>query len=192
MTPPDPEKWLDEHGDALYRYALLHVRDNTVAEDLVQEVLLAALKGADRFAGRSSERTWLTGILRHKIIDHIRKSSRQTLEGDLDATLQSVQSQFHKGGLWKLNPQKWGRRPDAALEEREFWDVLRRCLAALPPRMVAAFTAREVEGRESEEICQELGVSATNLWTLLYRARLGLRRCLESNWFRRAPRDEAS
>jgi RNA polymerase sigma-70 factor (ECF subfamily) len=192
MTQPDPEKWLEEHGDALYRYAMLHVRDSSVAEDLVQEALLAALKGADRFAGRSSERTWLTGILRHKIIDYIRKSGRQTEAGELDATSQCVEGQFGKGGKWKPNPANWGGQPDAALEQREFWDVLRECLTALPPRMVAAFTAREVDGRDSDEICQELGVSATNLWTLLYRARLGLRRCLESNWFRRAPRDEAS
>lgn len=183
--PPDPSAWLARHGDALYRYTLLHLADRDAAEDAVQKTLLAALEGYKSFSGRSSERTWLIGILKRKILDHIRRSSRRSVNEDLEATADYDADQFNKRGRWQLGPQKWGHDPSQAFEQQEFWDVFARCLSRLPPRLAFAFTQREVDGSDSERICKDLDVTATNLWTLLHRARTRMRRCLETNWFSR-------
>lgn len=182
---PDPSTWLAEHGDALYRYALLRLGDKDAAEDCVQETLLAALNAYERFEGRAAERTWLIGILKNKIVDHIRKAVRMPEKTDLDASREFVSEQFNQRGLWDQWPARWGASPSAALEQQEFWDVLLACLQALPPRLLLAFSEREMEGRACDEICKLLNVTATNLWTLLHRARTRLRRCLEVNWFTR-------
>ncbi len=182
-SQPNPDAWLSEHGDALYRYALLHAGDASVAEDLVQDTLVAALQGYARFAGRSSERTWLIGILKRKVVDHIRQSTRHGAEVDLNASSSFVSEHFNAKGLWQGKVPKWGRHPEKAFEEQEFWNVLARCLSLLPPRLRFAFVGREMDDLESDEICKLLGVTATNLWTILHRARSRLRKCLEGNWF---------
>jgi RNA polymerase sigma-70 factor (ECF subfamily) len=181
---PDASTWLQKHGDALFRYALLHTGDATVAEDAVQEALLAALQSADRFDFRSSERTWLIGILKHKMIDHLRRPTRESGAGDVGAADESVAGQFTSRGTWSTAPRTWSSDPVQAFAAREFWDVLTDCLARLPVRLAFAFCQRELEDSSTVEICKVLDVSATNLWTLLHRARTRLRRCLETNWFR--------
>lgn len=178
----DPQAWLEAHGDALYRYCLLRLNDQTLAEDLVQETLLAAWKASDSFTGRSSERTWLIGILKHKIIDHVRKAAREK-QVEVEEQIPDGGDPFNRHGFWSQAPRQWRQEPTAAFEQQEFWDVYVHCLGALPEQMAFAFSFREVEGLETEEICKILGVTPTNLWTLLHRARLRLRRCLEANWF---------
>ena len=71
-TAATPDDWVEAHGDYLFNFAIGQLRDASVAEDLVQDTFLAAFKARDRFSGQSSERTWLVGILRHKICDHLR------------------------------------------------------------------------------------------------------------------------
>jgi RNA polymerase sigma-70 factor (ECF subfamily) len=181
---PDASTWLHKHGDALFRYALLHTGNRTVAEDAVQETLL---QSADQFDFRSNERTWLIGILKHKLIDHLRQTPRASAAADADAPDQSVAEQFTARGIWRLAPRKWFGDPAHAFASREFWDVLAACLARLPARLAFAFCQRELEDCSTKEICNVLDVSATNLFTLLHRARIRLRRCLETNWFRREP-----
>jgi len=182
---PDAEAWLRDHGDALFRYALLHTRDVAAAEDAVQETLLAALRGAQNFEHGSSERTWLIAILRNKLIDQIRRNTRETASGDPGDVDEAVASQFTKRGTWSLAPCSWSNDPEQALAQREFWDILTECLAKLPARQAFAFCLRELEDAPMADICKVLEVSATNLWTILHRARTRLRRCLESNWFTR-------
>ena len=177
--------WLDEHGDALYAYALSRVRNPDVAEDLVQETLLAAIKGQKDFGGRSAERTWLTGILKHKLIDHLRKSTRQRPLSELDVDV--AEEFFDSRGQWKVSSSDWQGRPDALLEREEFRDVLQGCLSKLPSRIAQLFWLREAEDVSTEQLCQELGITPTNVWTMLHRARLGLRRCLGENWFGKNP-----
>ena len=173
--------WLTEHGDALYRYAQQRVRNPDVAEDLVQETLLAALASREGFAGRSAERTWLIGILKHKLVDHLRISIRQQpltelqSEGDLDP--------FDKNGRWKMRVLKWQCDPHETVEKAEFQKVLARCLSKLPPRIAQVFWLHEAESMSSKELCKELEISPTNVWTILHRARLRLQRCLSLNWF---------
>lgn len=181
----DPERWVDQYGDYLFRCALLRVRDPRLAEDIVQETLLAAFQGRDRFAGESSERSWLVGILKHKVIDHFRKDSREGPSEDLERLINEQDQAFDDRGHWKRDtagPKEWTEDPGTILERKEFWDVLKRCVSELPPRMAHAFSLREIDDLSSEEVCKVLNVTATNLWVMLHRGRTRLRRCLEGNY----------
>jgi RNA polymerase sigma-70 factor, ECF subfamily len=143
----------------------------------VQEALLAALAAEKSFGGRSNLRTWLTGILKHKIVDQIRRSSKEQgveTADDFDAL-------FDESGHWREAPQAW---PDQALEDKQFLAALQKCLDALPARTAQAFLMREHLGHDTSEICKALDVTATHCWVLLYRARMALRECLERGWLR--------
>ena len=187
---PDPESWVDEHGDALFRYALFRIQDGQVAEDLVQETFLAALRAKDSFAGRSSVRTWLFGILKHKIIDHIRKVSRERPAEDIEKIASFTGETFDERGGWNSRPAEWSTDPSLLFQQREFWDILQHCLSQLPQRLQQAFTLRELDGFSAEEVRKILKVSATNGGVMLHRARLRLRGCLETNWFDHEDRKE--
>ncbi len=180
-----PDAWLDEHGAALYKYALVHTRDEHKAEEAVQETLLAALQARDRFYGGASARTWLIGILKHKIMDMFRHDAREVQLEDPDALEDTEDSladeNFAPSGRWRDKLSNWGN-PEELLERGQFMVILQRCLDALPPRLARLFMLREVMEENSENICQELAITPTNLWTMLYRARLGLRQCLDRNW----------
>lgn len=179
----DPEAWLVNHGDYLFRYAWSRLRDRNRAEDLVQDTLLAAIAMRESFQGRSSLRTWLLSILRHKIIDHMRRKVKE-VEVENEETLDRFSEGFFDGrGEWAVKPSEWKDDPYRAFEEKEFWDVLKRCLAELPEKTAHAFVLRELDGMDAQEIRKTLAVTATNLGVLLYRARLYLRRCLEMKWF---------
>ena len=184
----DPASWVDQYGDFLYRFALSRVKDPSIAEDLVQETFLAALKSRANFQGRSTARTWLIAILKHKIVDHIRKRVREPasdkVESLSDATaMDPVEGNFKDDGEWLNRPSKWDVNPLKIYEQKEFMDVLYRCLADLPERQAEAFMMREIEGLSTEEICKALNISATNSWVMLYRARMWLRQCIEKKWF---------
>lgn len=178
----DPGRWVDEHADVLFRFAMLRLRDASAAEEVVQETFLAALQSIDRYAGQASERTWLAGILKHKVVDHFRKLSRDrsSVETTNDADLQL----FDENRYWihEDGPRDWGPDPSTEYERVRFGEILQDCLSGLPPRMAAAFTMREIDDVESGEVCKVLDVTSTNLWVILHRARAQLRLCLESNW----------
>jgi RNA polymerase sigma-70 factor, ECF subfamily len=186
--PIDPDRWVNEHGDALYGYAMLRLRDPDAAAEVVQETFLEALRGQSRFEGRSSERTWLISILKHKVIDHFRRRSRieqRSGQGEV-ADFESAEF-FDQRGAWKVSFGRWGELPEAEVERAEFWEVFRTCLAELPPSYAEAFTLSELEGLSGPEICKLLEITPTNLWARLHRARMLLRRSLEARWFGREP-----
>ena len=176
--PHDTSRWVEDHGDALYRYALLRVGDPELAGDLVQDTFLSALKGVEKFRGGSTVRTWLIGILKHKIIDHYRRHRIEVLASDM-----SVAGEDDDLDHVERASAKWSEAPSQLVENREFWAVFTRCLAGLPEAHRRAFSMREFDGLPGEEICKVLGVTPTNLWVMLHRARAKLRRCLEINWF---------
>jgi RNA polymerase sigma-70 factor, ECF subfamily len=187
MTIANAHDWLNEHSDYLYRFALARLRDPHQAEDAVQETFIAAIKNAQSsensgFAEQSSPRTWLTGILKHKIIDVMRKSVREVAASDLmndeDANMDEF---FDEKGHWADKPQAWGI-PDDALEQKQFLGVLQNCMAKLPAKLATLFMLRDVQETDNEEICKELNISPTNAWVMLYRARMSIRKCLEINW----------
>lgn len=179
----DPKNWVDKYGDELFRHAAYVVGDRQIAEDLVQETFLAAWKGRSAFRGQASEKTWLLNILKHKIVDFLRKKYGRKEEiptGD-DATLEQL---FDAKGNWKVRFTKKAGDPFAAAERREFWQAFFRCLEALPDRWASAFALKELEGVKSDAICACLGISPQNFWVIMHRARLRLVHCLEVNWFR--------
>jgi RNA polymerase sigma-70 factor, ECF subfamily len=178
------DRWLDEHGDCLYRYALVRVRIVDVAQDLVQDTFLAALRSYDSFAGNASERTWLCGILKNKILDYYRKLGRETSFTDLESLSHEFAEKF-TDGTWihADGPRNWKPQADVVIYRAEFWDSMRKCLAKLPDRLAAVFMLREMEQVSTAEICDLLQISETNLGVMLHRARMAMRECLELNWF---------
>lgn len=179
---------LEHYRRYLLRYAMLQLRDAVAAEDVVQETLLAAIEGSGEFSGKSSLKTWLTGILKHKIIDHLRRRAREQPlipeAEDERSEAERIDALFREDGHWRNFPSEWAN-PDASLESREFWDVFEKCCNALPPKAARVFMMREVMELSTEEICKELAITATHCWVILHRARLSLRECLESKWFGR-------
>ena len=175
----DPERWVSDHGDILYRFALPRVRDAEVAADLVQDTFLAAMKAKERFAGQSTERTWLTSILKHKIIDWYRKSGREVGTDDLELVLPHSEDYLDRKGKWKVGPPEWETNPNTALARKEFHTILGRCMEKLSEQQKKVFALRELEHQPAEDICESLEISSSNLWVILYRARLQLKKCLE-------------
>lgn len=171
----------------LLRFARTQLRNEAWAEDAVSDTLLAALERPLAFGGQSQLKTWLVGILKHKVVDQLRRHAREATvlvddDGeDLDELL------FTTDGHWREPPALWAS-PEASLGERQFFEVLEACLEHLPPAQGRVFMMREWLDLDTEEICKELQISATNLWVLLHRARLRLRECLDLRWFQRAGR----
>lgn len=185
----DPNSWLDEHGDYLYRYALVRVRHAPAAEDLLQETLLAGMKSFLQHEGRSSERTWLVGIMRHKVVDYFRQLAR-TPEFQMSNDEERTDlGWFETDGAWRGHwredqaPLSWPVDAVKLLESQEFWETFDRCLQQLSPQMAIAFTLREIDGLSSDEICEILNITPNNLWVVLHRSRAKLRQYLEVEWF---------
>ena len=184
----DRQRELNALRPDLLRFARLQLRDAGAAEDAVQETLLAALTGSHRFESRSSYKTWLISILRNKIIDTIRSQSREVSASSLadDETGDDLLNDtlFNRRGHWTdaAKPGRWAD-PEASFEQQQFWKVFEACLDHLPVKTARVFMMREFLGFETDEICKEAGISASNCWVVLHRARLGLRSCLETNWF---------
>ncbi len=182
------DQWVDLYGDMLYRFALLRVGNEQMAEDLVQETFYSALKSQKTFRGESSVKTWLISILKRKIIDYYRtnifkKSDEQSSE---NAVLPDFDLE-RKGPIsWRegYEPQDLALNAEDELERQELLKTILKCIDGLPPKWAAVFRLREIDQRSSDEISKELEISASNIWVILHRARTELRRCLEKHWFR--------
>lgn len=182
MAALDPHTLLAEHGDYLFRVARRQLRSDALAEDAVQETLLAALSALASYSATATPRTWLTGILKHKIVDCIRVQAREVAISLDDEGGEDWDALFRADGHWQSPPREW-KNPENEAELAQLRGVLLDCTDKLKPAMARVFSLREVVGMETEEICKELGISATNCWVLLHRARLMLRECLEINGF---------
>jgi len=181
MTSADFSSQLETLRPQLLKYARLQLRNEAWAEDAVSETLLAALEKPQAFAGQSQLKTWLVGVLRHKLVDQIRRNCREmslTAEDgeDLDELM------FKPDGHWAETPADWGD-PEQTLRQVEFMRVLEACVEQLPGQQGRLFMMREWLELDSTEICKVLGISSTNLWVMLHRARLRLRDCLQAHWF---------
>jgi RNA polymerase sigma-70 factor (ECF subfamily) len=182
MMEMKPEEWLQQYGDYLFRFALSRLRDPNAAEEVVQETFVAGLRAASQYAGKGAERAWLLGILKRKIIDHIRRRNRASALPLSEAEEGWGDPFFDASGHWKADPRFLAAQPSDSLEREEFWAAFRDCLARLPPRQADVFVLRELDEAESGEICKELEISTSNLWVLLHRARLQLAKCLQERW----------
>jgi RNA polymerase sigma-70 factor (ECF subfamily) len=185
----DPGQWVERYGDYLFNFAVVRVNDQEKAEDLVQETFLSALKAKDNFQGKSSERTWLISILKRKIIDLYRKNyaSRESSLAEFEHEISD--KEFYRDeppfkGKWLegRGPHSHSLLPEGMLEQEELMEIIRLCISLLPPNLASAFVMKMIDESESEEICKELGITASNLWVMLHRARLKMRQCVESKW----------
>lgn len=180
---PDFARQLEQLRPVLLKYARLQLRNPAWAEDAVSDTLLAALEKPHAFAGQSQLKTWLIGILKHKLVDQIRRNSRE-----LSTTATSDDAQdlddlmFASDGHWREAQQDWGD-PEHVLRQVDFMRVLEACVEKLPGQQGRLFMMREWLELESDEICKALGITPTNLWVMLHRARLRLRDCLQAGWF---------
>ena len=184
-----PQSWVEQHGNYLFNYAIVRVNDREKAEDLVQETFLAGLKAKDNFQGKSSERTWLISILKRKIIDTYRKqysskeSSMSAYEQDIsDGDFYRSEAPFKGHWLEGKGPHSNSLLPEGEMEEGELREIISWCIKNLPPNLAAAFVMKMIDEADSDEICKELGITSSNLWVMLHRARLKMRTCVESKW----------
>lgn len=181
---PNPGAWLEEHGDYLYGFAIRKLKNPSLAEDLLQETLVSAITARERYQATASVRTWLTTILRNKIVDHWRVQGRETAATDLMAGMDedaSVDDFFDRAGRWAEMPNTYPD-PDAALESKQFWQVFEHCVSRLKPQQAEIFLAREVHGMANDEISQNHSISLSNVFVLMHRARVALGKCLEIHW----------
>jgi RNA polymerase sigma-70 factor (ECF subfamily) len=168
----------------LLRFAQLQLRNEAMAEDVVSETFLAILEKPDNFEGRSSLRTYATGILKFKIIDVLRKRGREVHIEPLDEQSldDAIDALFAADGHWADAPAPWAH-PEAALQQAQFFEALQACVGRLPPKVGRVFMMREWLDQEVDEICAELAITSNNCGVMLYRARMALRECLDRTWF---------
>lgn len=177
-----PETWIDKYSDHMLGYALTRLRDRDLAKDMVQESFFVALRTKENYRGEISEKNWLYLILRSRILDYYKKK-REVTESQLQKSDEDSEDRyFMKSGAWNKEeaPKEW--LPDKMLESKEFMGVLNACLKRLTVTQQAAFTMKYIDGNETETICKELEITSSNYWVLVHRAKLQLRKCLETNW----------
>ena len=178
----DPNKWVDAYADFLYNYAVTRVDNQELAKDIVQETFFSGLKAADKFRGQATERTWLVSILKRKIIDHYRKIN--SAKGKAEVKINFYEEGDRKGSwLEERVPQMWDRGAEKEIENEELKDTLEACIQRLPEKYRMVFQLKNIQMYETEEVCNELGITASNFWVIIHRARHQLRKCLEDNWF---------
>ena len=175
-----PEKWVDNYGDELYRYAVVRVKDNGFAEDIVQETFLSAWRSKETYNGTSSEKNWLYAICKNKIIDHFRKqsSSSSIVVG------KEEEMYFDSDAHWKSkdSPKDWNINYDRKVEAKEFYSVLENCKKKLKDIQQQVFVLKYMEELDTVEICDILKITQANYWVLIHRCKLHLRTCIQKNW----------
>ncbi len=177
-----PENWVDHYADYLYNYALARVSDAELAKDLVQETFIAGLQSAAQFRGNAAERTWLVAIMKRKVIDQYRRANSR--KGKAEVRM-GFSPHLEESGDWL---ELMAADPDSvsendALENEELGIAIQRCLATLPERQARVFTLKTIQGMETEDVCKELGINASNLWVMIHRARTALMECMNQVWF---------
>jgi len=187
-----PTAWITLYGDYLYSMAMIKTGNKEISEDLVQDTFLSAYKAKESFKGNSSEKTWLTAILKNKIVDYYRKKDvLRNTDQYLTDSEQSFDSSFFVTGSdhtghWTsaASPNEWDmEKADNQLNKREFNKILQYCIQKMPPKLVPVFLAKYIEDGSAETICKEYGLSSSNYCVIIHRAKVLLRSCLEKNWF---------
>ena len=178
------DQWVDRYGDIMFRYTLVRVKNPEEAEEIVQSAFLAALQSRNSFAGQSTEKNWLFGILKHKILDYFR-AMKKYQNFDLLDDRDPYENDYDENGHWIKPPTSWEMTPESATENKQLAEAMTKCLDGLSAKLRRIFVLKEVEGIESEEICKEFDVQPNNLWVILHRARNQLKKCMEINWFQK-------
>jgi RNA polymerase sigma-70 factor (ECF subfamily) len=175
-------KWIDLYADYLFNYTITRVNNSDLAKDLVQDTFFAGLKSAKNFQGKATERTWLVSILKRKIIDHYRRINSK--KGQAEVRMNFYDDGENEGSwLEERVPQSWDNASEKNIENEELRNQLEVCIDKLPEKYAMVFRMKTVQEFETEEICKELDITASNLWVMIHRARTQLRKCMEDNWF---------
>ena len=182
MVELKPERWVDEYGDYLFRYANSRLRNANAAEEVVQETFLAGVRYSSQFAGRGSEAGWLMGILKRKIVDFVRARKKHANVAPYEDEHDPTSQMFDAMGNWKSGAIKWSPAPDQRIEMEELSSVVQECLKTLPQGQADVFVMSIMEEMDSDDICRELEITPSNLWVRMHRARLGLARCVGQKW----------
>jgi len=177
-----PDKWVDEHADYLFNYAVGKVNDAEIAKDLVQETFIAGLNSAKNFKGDAAERTWLIAILKRKVIDYYRKINSK--KGKAEVRIQySDQTDSEGDWLEERVADPFIKGGDQEIENEELGLAIQNCIDKLPKKQSRVFTMKTIQGMSTEDICNELGINPSNLWVMIHRARTSLMGCLNESWF---------
>jgi len=183
VSSEDAEDWVDKYSTQMFRFALTRVKDQDIAEEVVQETFLAAWKSKDSFSGKSSEKSWLFGILKHKILDHFRQlKKRGEIEFGDPGEWETAENLFQANGKWKAPPTSWGIDPEEAAENLQLMEALSKCVENLSDRFKSLFLLKEMDGLTADEICDQLEIKPANLWVMMHRIRSRLKTCLETNF----------
>lgn len=178
----DPNKWIDLHSDYLFNYTITRIDNEELAKDIVQETFFSGLKAMKNFRGQAAERTWLISILKRKIIDHYRKINSK--KGKAEVRINFYADGDRKGSwIEERVPRTWDNEAEKDIENVELKQTLDKCIQNLPEKYRTVFLLKNVQEYATEEICNELGITASNLWVIIHRARHQLRKCMEDNWF---------
>lgn len=179
----NPEKWVSLHADYLFNYTISRLNNRDLAKDLVQDTFFSALKAKNDFQGKASERTWLIAILKRKIVDHYRKIN--SIKGRAEVRMNFYEDGDREGEwLEERAPTDWSGEIEKKIENQELAVVLEKCIANLPEKYAMVFRMKTIHQIETEDICKELGITSSNLWVIIHRARTQLRKCMEDNWFK--------
>jgi len=177
----NPNKWIDSYSDYLFNYTISRVSDREIAQDLVQDTFLAGLKSMKNFKGEASERTWLISILKRKIIDHYRKINSN--KGKAEVRINYKDSESEGDWLEERVADPFDKTAEDTLQNAELGDAIHNCLEKLPQKQAHVFKMKTIFGHETETICNELNITASNLWVIIHRARTAMADCLKENWF---------
>jgi RNA polymerase sigma-70 factor (ECF subfamily) len=177
----DPNKWIDLYSDYLFNYTITRVSDREIAQDLVQETFFAGLKSMKNFKGEASERTWLISILKRKIIDHYRKINSN--KGKAEVRINYNDSESEGDWLEERVADPYDKTAEDNIQNNELGNAIQNCLDKLPIKQAEIFRMKTVLNYETEVICNELNITASNLWVIIHRARTAMADCLKENWF---------
>ena len=190
LSQQNIQEWVSLYADDLFRWALHKTGVKETAEDLVQETFLVAFKSLDRFQGKSKPKTWLFSIINNKIIDYHRRNFKEAsknhhLNFERKGESDVLNQFFDNSDTWKSNekPSNWNELEGHLLDDHEFNMVLDGCMKNLPGHWYSAIQLKYLDQKSGNEICQELGITSSNYWKMLQRAKLQLRDCIEKNWF---------
>ncbi|MDO6597821.1 sigma-70 family RNA polymerase sigma factor [Oceanihabitans sp. 2_MG-2023] len=178
----DPNKWIDSYSDYLFNYTISRVNDRDLAKDLVQDTFFAGLKSMKNFKGEASERTWLISILKRKIIDYYRKINSNKGKAEVRMSYNS-DSETEGDWLEERVADPFDKTAEDTIENEELGEAIYSCLGKLPEKQATIFKMKTIEGIDTETICNELKITASNLWVIIHRARTAMASCMEKNWF---------
>jgi len=178
----NPNKWIDLYSDYLFNYTITRVKDRETAQDLVQETFFAGLKSMKNFKGEASERTWLISILKRKIIDHYRKINSNKGKAEVRMNF-NFDNENEGDWLEQRVADPFDKTAENNLENTELGLAIHNCISELPAKQAQVFKMKTLLGYDTETICNEMGITASNLWVIIHRARTSLASCMEQNWF---------